>query len=226
MVILIGLSVSAVFASVEDLKFNGFIADEANLLSPQAENDINLTLLDLKKKTKADIAVVTLPTLNGKTVEETALYIGRTYKLGDKVKNNGVVFLTALQEREVRIELGTGLENRIRTGGLRSIINDDVIPYFKKNDYENGIIRGSYNLALIVGLAEGATVAQYGNMPPKTASNVRTGKYDNVPWWMWPIAFVLAFFTPRRRRGLFNSGSFGGFGGGGGFGGCGASGRW
>ena len=59
-------------ANAIELKFNGFIADEANLLSDQVEKDLNMTLWDLQKKSGADIAVVTLPTLNGKTVEEVS----------------------------------------------------------------------------------------------------------------------------------------------------------
>ena len=71
---------------IDNLHFNGFIADEAELLTIDAENDLNMTLWDLQKKSGADIAVVTLKSLNGKTVESTALDIGRSYKIGSKEK--------------------------------------------------------------------------------------------------------------------------------------------
>lgn len=206
-----------------ELKFNGFIADEANLLSPQVENDLNMTLWDLQKKSGADVAVVTLKSLNGRTIEETAIDIGRTYKLGAVGKNNGVVFLTALDNRKMRIELGTGLENKISMSILEGIRDRDILPYYKKNDYENGISRGTYMIAEAVGNAENVKVSRYGVCPQQITSS--GSSRSSIPWWAWPIAIVISIFCPSR-RGRFNSSSFGGFGGGGGFGGCGCSGSW
>ena len=209
-------------ANAITLKFNGFIADEANLLSPQIENDLNMTLWDLQKKSGADLVVVTLPSLNGKSVESVALDIGRSYKLGAVGKNNGVVFLTAPNERRMRIELGTGLEKKINMSTLENIRDTDILPYYKKDDYSNGIARGTYVLADTVANVEGVNIKVQGVCPQKLSS-YGPSRRENYPWWVWPLAIILSIFSPRRR---FNSGSFGGFGGGGGFGGCGCSGSW
>lgn len=219
--ILVALFLGITQANAITLKFNGFIADEADLLSPEVENDLNMTLWDLQKKSGADLVVVTLPSLNGKTVEETAIDIGRSYKLGAKGKNNGVVFLTAPNERRMRIELGTGLEDKIAMNTLESIRDEDILPYYKRENYEAGIRRGAYVLANTVAMAENIQIQAQGNCPPKASSYSRSR--ENCPWWFWPIAIILSIFSPRRR---FNSGRFGGFGGGGGFGGCGCSGSW
>lgn len=225
------------------LKFNGFIADEANLLSDEAENDLNMTLWDLQKKSGADLVVVTLPSLNGKTVEEVALDIGRSYKLGAVGKNNGMVYLTALSERRMRIEQGLGLEKKIKVSTLENIMNKDILPYYKKNDYESGIRRGTYLLAQTVAEAEGVKISIQGIIPDSVKSyysdnrnmefcstcgrgefcSYSRGRYRCTPWWVFLLACILAILSPRRR---FNSGSFGGFGGGGGFGGSGCSGSW
>ena len=206
--------------ALQQLNFKGFIADEANLLSDQVKNDLNMTLWDLQKKSGADIAVVTLQSLDGKSVEQTALEIGRTYKIGSKEKNNGVVFLTALSERKMRIELGYGLENKIPVSTLESIRDDDILPYYRQSNYQSGVARGTYQLANVVAQAEGVSIKTQGVCPSQTYS----GSSDNYPWWIWPLAIILSIFCPRRRR--FNYGSFGGFGGGGGFGGSGCSGSW
>ena len=205
------------------LNFNGFIADEADLLSPQVENDLNMTLWDLQKKSGADLVVVTLPSLNGKTVEEVAIDIGRSYKLGAKGKNNGVVFLTAPTERKMRIELGTGIEQILNSA--ENIRDDDILPYYKKEDYQSGIQRGTYLLADTIAQAEGVQITKQGKCPDRTTNSSRKNSGENCPWWLYPIAVLLAIFSPNRGR-RFNSGSFGGFGGGGGFGGCGCSGSW
>ena len=216
---------SCLSANAITLKFNGFIADEANLLSPEVENDLNMTLWDLQKKSGADLVVVTLPSLNGRTVEEVALDIGRSYKLGAVGKNNGMVYLTALSERRMRIEQGLGLEEKIKVSTLEHIMNKDILPYYKHNNYERGIRRGTYQLAQTIAQAEGVTIKTQGICPPAfSSSGTSSNQRERYPWWLYPLAFILAIFSPRRRR--FSSGSFGGFGGGGGFGGSGCSGSW
>ena len=220
------LIINCLSANAITLKFTGFIADEANVLSPQVENDLNMTLWDLQKKSGADLVVVTLPSLNGGTVEEVALDIGRSYKLGAVGKNNGMVFLTAPNERRMRIELGTGLENKISIQTLENIRDNDIFPYYKREEYEKGITRGAYVLAETVAQAEGVIIKTQGYCPPQLSktNNSRSGSNsENMPWWAFPLAIIMAIISPRRR---FNSGSFGGFGGGGGFGGSGCSGSW
>ena len=219
------LIINCLSANAITLKFTGFIADEANVLSPQVENDLNMTLWDLQKKSGADLVVVTLPSLNGRTVEEVALDIGRSYKLGAVGKNNGMVFLTAPNERRMRIELGTGLEDKISIQTLENIRDNDIFPYYKREEYEKGITRGAYVLAETVAEAEKVSLKTQGYCPPQLSkSNSRSSSdSENMPWWAFPLAIIMAIISPRRR---FNSGSFGGFGGGGGFGGSGCSGSW
>ena len=225
---LLVILVLALFSSIQadalqNLNFKGFIADEANLLSDDVEYNLNMTLWDLQKKSGADIAVVTLPTLEGKSEQEVAMEIGRKYKVGSKEKNNGIVFLTSLNERRMRIELGYGFEKIIPISDLDYIRDNDILPYYRQNDYENGIARGTYQLAELAAKAEGVTISRTGYCPDK-AANTPTGKSSrsDTPLWAWPIAIIMAIFSPRRRNGYGSSG----FGGGGGFGGCGSSGSW
>lgn len=204
------------------LDFKGFIADEANILSEQARNDLNMTLWDLQKKSGADIAVVIINSLNGKTVEDTAIDIGRTYKVGAKEKNNGIVFLTAIDDRKMRIELGSGLENKIKISKLDYIRDKDILPYYRRDDYSSGVLRGSYKLAELVASVEGVEIKEQGFCPQRVSGSSK--HKGHIPWWVYIVAVIMSIFSPRKRR--FNYGSFGGFGGGGGFGGCGSSGSW
>ena len=221
--VLLLLMMIGVQADAITLKFNGFIADEANILSPEVENDLNMTLWDLQKKSGADLVVVTLPSLDGRAVEDVAIDIGRSYKLGAKGKNNGMVFLTAPNERRMRIELGLGLENKISISTLENIRDKDILPYYKKEDYENGIRRGAYVLAETVAQAEGVEIKTQGYCPQQISAPTNSRNREHYPWWIYPLAIIMSIFSPRRR---FSSGSFGGFGGGGGFGGSGCSGSW
>lgn len=208
--------------AIDNLNFKGFIADEANILSSNTVQDLNMTLWDLQKKSGADIAVVILPSLNGRNVEDVAIDIGRSYKIGSKEKNNGVVFLTAISDRKMRIEIGTGLENKIKISELNDIRDYDILPYYRKDDYENGIARGTYKLAELVARVENVTIERQGTCPARNTSS-RSSSRERAPWWCYLVAIILAPFSSRRRHGY---GGFGGFGGGGGFGGSGCSGSW
>lgn len=213
------LFLTSVATQAITLDFKGFIADEAKLLSDDVKNDLNVTLWNLQQKSGADLAVVTLPSLSGRKIEDVALEIGRSYKLGAVGKNNGMVFLTAPNERLMRIELGLGLEDKISIETLEYIRDNDILPYYKKGNYEAGIARGTYILAHEIARAEGVSLDAQGNCPPRNNSASK----EDVPIWVYLLAILLAGL---KRRRMFDSGSFGGFGGGGGFGGSGCSGSW
>ncbi len=198
--------------SYEKLDFaGGFISDNAKIITENDYKRINSIISELQQKTKADIAVVTVNSLEGDTIENSAVKIGRDYKVGSKEKDNGVVFLIAPNEREARIEVGYGLENVITNSVADNIMNNTIIPNFKSNNYSNGIYEGVVRLA--------NTIASADNITLESTQGVKTTKSsDNIPWWAWPF-LILAV--------IFGRGSRGRFGGGGGFrGGHGSTGRW
>ena len=117
--------------------FDAFISDNAKVLNQSTRDNINAFLWDLQKKTGADIAVVTVNSLDGRSIEETALEIGRKYKLGKKGEDNGAVILVAPNDRKMRIEIGYGLEGIIPDGKAGRIRDEDMIPYFQKGDYQS-----------------------------------------------------------------------------------------
>ena len=127
-----------VSAKVHNLKFNEYIADEANILSDSAEITINSKIQMMRDATSAVMVVVTLQSLENQNIADVALEIGRNYKVGDKQTNNGAVMLVAPNDRQVRIEIGYGLEGIITDARAGRIIDEYMLPYFKDNDYENG----------------------------------------------------------------------------------------
>ena len=131
---------ASVFAA-ENLQFNGFVSDNARVLSDVVVHQINSYLYDLQQKTGTDIVVVTLKTLDGKGVEETALSIGRDYGLGKTGENNGAVVLVVPPERVMRIEIGYGLEGAINDAKAGRIRDDYMLPYLREVDYQSGIFQ-------------------------------------------------------------------------------------
>jgi uncharacterized protein len=164
--------------ALENLNFKGFISDNANILTENTENYLNSALDELKDKTKAEIAVVTLNSLNGRSVEETALQIFRKYKFGDKKLNNGALFLIAPNERKVRFEIGYGLEGTITDSYAGMILDDYVIPQLKKNDYEKGIIDGTIAIANDVAKSYGQTLST--SRPNIELQNYNSKEYTDI----------------------------------------------
>ena len=94
----------------------GFVSDSAHLLSGEAVNELTARLDRLERDTSAEVAVVTIETLGGHPIEEYAAGLFERWGIGKKDKDNGVLFLVAYDESELRIEVGYGLESVITDG--------------------------------------------------------------------------------------------------------------
>jgi uncharacterized protein len=140
-VLLVPLGTALVFAQ-NFPQYQGFVNDYAGLLTAQNRSQLEARLSQLEKDTTAEVAVVTVKSLEGDTIEDYAVKLFEKWGIGKKDKNSGVLFLVALDERKMRIEVGYGLEPIITDGRAGRIRDNDVIPKFKKGDYEGGIIDG------------------------------------------------------------------------------------
>jgi uncharacterized protein len=120
----------------------GYVNDFAYLLSDSAQAELEARLVKLEKETTAEVSVVTIMSLENDTIEDYAAGLFQSWGIGKKDKNNGVLFIMALMDRAVRIEVGYGLESIITDGRAGRILDKEVLPHFKNNDYEKGIQSG------------------------------------------------------------------------------------
>ena len=124
------------------LNFNEQINDEAHIFS-QSERDELLNLVqNFEQNSTMQIAIVTLNSLENRSIEELSLEIARGYKLGQKKDNNGVLLVVALNEKKVRIEVGYGLEGVLTDAVASEIINSVMIPEFKNGKMSEGVKEG------------------------------------------------------------------------------------
>ncbi len=120
----------------------GRVVDEAGLLDVAKRTEIEAKLAALEKKTTDQLVVVTVRSLQGRTIEEYGYRLGRAWAIGQKDKNNGVLLIVAPNERKVRVEVGYGLEGALPDAISNLIIQNVILPRFKANDYPGGIARG------------------------------------------------------------------------------------
>ena len=227
------------------------VVDLTGTLAPDQRDALETKLVAYDDTTSNQIAVVIIPTTGDYDISEVAYMIGRKWGVGNKEFNNGIVFLVAKNDRKVFIATGYGLEGAIPDITAKRIIENEVVPNFRGNDYYRGIDFG-VDALILAAAGEYEAPAGYGNRGRKGTGGSLLGMI---------IVFLIILFILSRinrggggafmsRRGYRNwsgpstmwfppsggggsgwggggggGGGFGGFGGGG-FGGGGAGGSW
>ena len=205
-----------------------YTADYAGVLSDSTKQYIISISNDLYSKTKAQIVVAALDTINGENERDYAINLAESWKIGGSDEDNGVLILLALTERKIDVEVGYGLEGVLPDSKVGRFIDNYAMNYLKNGDYDNGI-KNLYN-------AIAAEVySEYNLEMPENMDYVaqpENGSEDDTDI-ISIVIFILIFLFylwlnggRRRRRGfyMFPMGGFGGRGGGfgggsGGFGG-------
>ena len=124
------------------LNFNEQINDEAHIFSQNERDELLNLVQNFEQNSTTQIAIVTLNSLESRSIEELSLEIARGYKLGQKKDNNGVLLVVAPNEKKVRIEVGYGLEGVLTDAISSQIINGVMIPEFKNGKMSEGVKDG------------------------------------------------------------------------------------
>jgi uncharacterized protein len=220
------------------------VNDFTNTLTASQKEALEQKLVAFDDSSSSQVAIVIIPTTGDYTIEEVGLEIGRRWGVGNKDINNGVILLIAKNDRKVRIEVGYGLEGALPDITAKNIIDNEIIPNFKQDNYYRGIDRGT-DAIIKATQGEYEAPANYGK---------RKDKIDSLKTWLI-IAIILfiviggmmggsaggTYVSRGGYRGWRGGGwiggggggwsggggggGFGGFGGGS-FGGGGSSGSW
>ena len=126
---------------------SGRVVDEANLLDPAQEAALTAKLAGLETRTKRQLVVTTLNSLQGYEISDYGYRLGRHWAIGqdgkgEAEKDNGTILIIAPNEHKLRIEVGYGLEPILTDGFASSVIRNDITPFFKAGDFAGGINNG------------------------------------------------------------------------------------
>ena len=142
-------------AALEVPFLSGRIVDAAGLMTVEEKARVEQKLQALEAKTGAQVAVLTVPSLEGDPLEDFSMRVASTWKLGQKDKDNGALFLVARDDRKMRIEVGYGLEGELTDLRTGRILDEIVRPLFRQGQFGAGIEAG---IDAIVGTVEGQEV--------------------------------------------------------------------
>ena len=224
----------------------GRVNDFAHVLDASTVQRLEEALTELEQRTGAEVAVVTVPSVEGGDIERAAEELFRQWGIGKRRNDNGVLILCAVGDRRVRIEVGYGLEQTLPDAMCGRIIRERMAPHFKAGDYAAGLVDGTSAVVSLIAKAAGIAPS---DVPLATfarpeASATGQGTDAGVIFVFFLFVLIIAVALQRRRSGWWGpvwggsfgghdrgwsgggfSGDFGGFGGGS-SGGGGACGSW
>ena len=228
----------------DELKATGYVNDFAGVIDAQTEAQLTALCAELEQKTRAQIAVVTIRSLEGLTVEDFAIQLATRWGVGHKGDDNGVLILLAVEDRKYRIEVGYGLEPILPDGKVGGF-GREMVPLLRQGDHGGALLHLTSRIADIIATDRGVTLGTKPSQPPLPHSDSEPFPTATLIFLLVVFGIVVASVVNAIRRGFSgawmsrggNEGSWtgsswggggGGFGGfsGGSFGGGGASGSW
>jgi len=221
-----------------------YVEDQANVINGSTERSLNGLLQELEQKTGAQYIVLTVETMQGLPIEQFSIELAEKWRLGQKGKDNGMLFVLAVKERMYRFEVGYGLEGFITDQDCGRIGRNVLVPFLKQNDYSNGILQATLEVAKRIASEYGVQLSGIPNIPTTQPRN--RGRRRGLPFcgglpfillmlllfgggrggrgggWLFFLPFMMGGFGGHRGYGGYGrSGSYGGGSFGGGFGGFG-----
>jgi uncharacterized protein len=241
---------------VKNLKPQGYVNDFAGVLSAQAKDKLTALCAEVDQQAKAQIAVVTVSSLEGEPIEQFSIDLATAWGIGPKQKDRGILILLAPNDHRDRIEVGYGLEPILPDGKVGGF-EREAVPFLRQNDYSGAVLLITERVASVIAADQKVALDSLSGVPtPAPEPDNSPAPFGNLVGILFIAIFILFPFigfllrvlfgigSPRSRYmgggggwyggGSWGGGGFSGGGGGGGFGGFGggsfggggASGSW
>jgi uncharacterized protein len=224
----------------------GHVVDLAGVIDAAQKQQLDQILRELEQKTTDQVVVLTITSLENEDINTVSLRTAEKWQIGQKDKDNGLLFTIALQDKKYRFETGYGLESVLPDSLLGTLGRKTMVPYFREGKYGQGIAAATGEIVNILARNSNVTITGTEQLPqPIAGNNQQQGNY--VIFFIMLVMFIIIVNARRKNRrspgvgpiifpgGWGTGGGFGGGGGGfgggfggggGGFGGGGASGGW
>ncbi len=232
--------------SPNQIKPTGYVMDSADVLSQSAKDQLTALCTEVDQKAQAQIAVVTVKSLDGRPIEDYSIDLATRLGIGPKKSDRGVMILFAIDDHRDRIEVGYGLEPILPDGKVGTF-EREIVPYLRAGNYDGAILLITRRVADVIAADRGIKLASaVPPAPPQNRGGTGPGQIigwlfaififflflrgmgggglgRGSGWWIWPLIGA-SMMRGGGRGGGFGGGFGGGGGGGGGFGGFGGGG--
>ena len=185
------------------LKPQGYVSDFAGVVDAASRAELESYAARVKQATGAELAFVTVQSLQGEPIEDVANDLFHAWGIGRKGEDDGLLFLLSIGDRKSRLEVGGGLGGAI-PDGMAGLLLDDMRPALRQNQYGPALLAAAEHLGSTIAQSKGLTIP-----PPATRYRVRPTTQDSIPW---PFILIGIFILLLLLRG---GNRYGGGGGGG-----------
>lgn len=189
-------AIGASFAAPTYPELTGRIVDNAKLLTAEDRAAIEAELAALEQTSTDQLAVATVPSLEGYPIEDYSIGLARKWALGQKDKDNGALLLIAPNERKVRIEVGRRIEPLMTDTMSKLIIENAILPKFRRGDFSGGVRDGVRDIkAVLLGDAEEVKQRAKGGRTPESDPTV----WIHLVIWIAIVALIIYvnYYAPR-----------------------------
>jgi len=237
--LLVFLSLTVMDAAAQKLPSpTGYVNDFAGLIDPGYETEISRIARSVQQSTGAEITVVSIESYEPYgSIEEYSIALAEAWGIGESGKDNGVMLILSMAERELRIEVGYGLEGALPDGLTGEIMDKSMVPSFQNGNYGEGFLKAVHGISGIIANEYGVELKEVDMRESrgyKRSSGASSGASSLFRFifimfilfagggrFFWPLLILSGMGGRRGYRGGFGSGGFGsggfGSGGGGGF---------
>ena len=175
------------------------IMDKANVIDSSDERALNQKLTNLSNETGIQVAVLTIPSLEGEALESYSMRVAENWELGQKGQDNGVLLLVSVGDRELRIETGYGVEGDLTDTKCGLIIRNVITPHFKNGDYSAGIVDG------VTAIVENVAVDFSGNGESPIILEIEDDEDTPAPVIIFLLFFVSIVSLTSKNKGTVGS---------------------
>ncbi len=190
------------------LKSQGYVSDFAGVIDDQSRAELEDYAARVQAATTAQLAFVTVKTLNGEPIEDVTIDIFKAWGVGQKTKDNGAMVLLSIDDRKSRLEVGGGLGGAV-TDGMSGLLLDDMRPELRQQHYGAAMIAAAVRLGETIAKDQGVTIP-----PPASFRRPQRVTRDSLPWPLILFGIFILISLLRRGGGGYGGGYRGGGGGG------------
>jgi uncharacterized protein len=179
--------------AIKQLKPQGYVSDFANVLTQSTKFQLTKLCTEVDQKAHAQIAVVTVQSLDGRSVEDFSIDLATQWGIGPKQSERGVLILLAVEDHRYRFEIGYGLESILPDGKVGSF-GREAVPYLKEGNYDAALLLMTRRVADVIARDRGVTLTVETALPPARKFGTEQEVQDNSRMAvLWVIAFVVFF---------------------------------